>query len=243
LEEAQTAKFDLIRRKLQLQPGMRVVDLGMGWGTAAAYMHEHGKVDVTGVSLAKEQVFWADQHLKKPGLQFVHADFRDHCADPSNKGTYDRVYSIGMLEHVGNWNYEPFFQCIRELLKPDGLAVVHTIGELDYQEMDPFFDKYIFPGTNIPAMSWLSSAWERHLILEDQHNFGFDYSLTLKAWYDNYQVFKRETKNPKYSVRFHRMMEFYLKFCEVLFSTRLNQLWQFVFTPRGTFRQGIERQI
>merc|ERR1719221_1648873 len=105
LDEAQTNKFNLIFRKLQLEPGMKVADLGMGWGTAAAYMHEHGKVQVTGVSLSEQQVKWAQEHLTKPGLRFIWQDFRDHCEDPKHVGSYDRIYSIGMLEHVGYKNH------------------------------------------------------------------------------------------------------------------------------------------
>jgi len=132
LDEAQRNKFDLIRRKLELEPGMTVADLGMGWGTAAAHMHKEANVKVTGVSLSKEQVKWAKANLEKPGLNFIWSDFRDHCEDPKFIGHYDRVYSIGMMEHVGYKNFDSFFKCIKNLLKPDGLAVVHTIGEPDF---------------------------------------------------------------------------------------------------------------
>merc|ERR1712054_750589 len=99
---------------------------------AAKYMHDRGQLNVTGVSLSEQQVNWAREHLSVPGLRFIFSDYRDHCEDPENWGTYDRVYSIGMLEHVGYKNYESLFQCIKTLLKPDGLAVVHTIGEPDF---------------------------------------------------------------------------------------------------------------
>lgn len=242
LDEAQTAKFDLVRRKLELRPGMKVVDLGMGWGTAAAYMHQHGNVDVTGVSLSEEQVKWAQAHLVKPGLRFIFSDYRDHCDDPEYAGAYDRVYSIGMLEHVGFHNHWSFFKCIKKLLKPDGLAVVHTIGEPDpVPVMDPFLDTYIFPGAVIPALSGLTSAFENDFILEDFQNFGHDYSKTLAAWHINAQKFFE--KNPgAYSQEFQRMWNYYLKICEVLFDLRINQLWHFVLSPRPATRTGISRQ-
>jgi len=243
LDEAQFNKLDLIRRKLELQPGMKVAELGMGWGTAADHMHKHGNVQVTGVSLSEEQVKWAKANLAKDGLQFIWSDYRDHCEDPKYMHTYDRVYSIGMLEHVGYKNYQPFFKCIKALLKPDGLALVHTIGEPDFLTAgDPFLDKYIFPGVVIPAMSKVMPALEDDFILEDWQNFGFDYSLTLNAWNENANAFFKE--NPgKYSPEFQRMWEYYLKMCEALFKLRINQLWHFVISPRPATRQRIDRQL
>mmetsp|Transcript_2643 Transcript_2643/g.5371 ORF Transcript_2643/g.5371 Transcript_2643/m.5371 type:complete len:414 (+) Transcript_2643:74-1315(+) len=243
LDEAQTNKFDLIRRKLELQDGMKVADLGMGWGTAAAYMHKHGRVEVTGVSLSEEQVKWAQANLAKTGLKFVWEDYRDHCENPANVGTYDRVYSIGMLEHVGFKNHATLFKCIKRLLKPDGLAVVHTIGEPDFlPNSDPFLDKYIFPGAVIPALSSVSAAIENDFILEDFQNFGYDYAKTLAVWAVNSEAFFRD--NPTaYTPEFQRMWDYYLKMCEALFELRINQLWHFVLSPRPATRRGIERQI
>lgn len=242
LEEAQIAKFNLIMRKLELTPGMKVADLGMGWGTAAEYMHKEGKANVTGVSLSEQQVKWAKENLAKPGLKFVWQDYRDHCADPAEIGTYDRVYSIGMLEHVGWRNYETFFKCVKKLLKPEGLAVIHTIGEPDFvPASDPFLDKYIFPGAVIPAMSVVMPVIENDFILEDWQNFGFDYSLTLNAWNENSKKFFKD--NPKaYTPEFQRMWEYYLKMCEALFHLRINQLFHFVLSPRPASRQRIKRQ-
>jgi cyclopropane-fatty-acyl-phospholipid synthase len=243
LNDAQQAKFNLIFRKLESEPGMKVADLGMGWGTAAAYMHEHGKLDVTGVSLSEQQVKWAKDNLAKPGLKFVWSDYRDHCEDPANIGTYDRVYSIGMMEHIGPKNYEPFFKCIKALLKPDGLAVVHTIGEPDYLPVsDPFLEKYIFPGAVIPTVSAASAAFENHFILEDFQNFGHDYSKTLAAWHVNSLEFFKQ-KPDAYTPEFQRMWHYYLKMCEALFELRINQLWHFVLSPRPATRKRISRQL
>lgn len=243
LDEAQTNKFNLIFRKLQLSPGMKVADLGMGWGTAAAYMHQHGKVDVTGVSLSEQQVKWAKENLGKPGLNFIWQDYRDHCNDPARIGSYDRIYSIGMLEHVGYKNHASFFKCIKKLLKPDGLAVVHSIGEPDFLvASDPFLDTYIFPGAVIPAMSSLTAALENDFILEDFQNFGYDYAKTLAAWDENSKKFFKQ--NPKaYTPEFQRMWEYYLKMCEALFELRINQLWHLVLSPRPAYRKGIDRQL
>lgn len=243
LDQAQTNKLDLVHRKLELQPGMKVVDLGMGWGTAAAYMNEFGKVDVTGVSLSKEQVSWASNNIAKDGLRFIWSDYRAHCEDPNVAGTYDRVYSMGFLEHVGYKNLEPFFACVKKLLKPDGLAVVHTIGEPDFVPAgDPFFEKYIFPGAVIPTMSSLTVAYENHFILEDWQNFGYDYAKTLAAWNVNSKKFFEE-KPDAYTPEFQRMWDYYLKMCESLFELRINQLWHFVLSPRPAMRKGVDRQL
>jgi cyclopropane-fatty-acyl-phospholipid synthase len=243
LDEAQANKFDLIFRKLESRPGMKIADLGMGWGTAAAYVHSHGEVDVTGVSLSEQQVKWAQANLAKPGLRFVWQDYRDHCADPAQIGTYDRVYSIGMMEHVGYKNFEGLFKCIKALLKPDGLAVIHTIGEPDFLPAgDPFLDKYIFPGVVIPALSSVTSAFENHFILEDFQNFGHDYSRTLAEWSVNSKAFFRDHPDA-YTLEFQRMWDYYLKMCEALFALRINQLWHFVLSPRPAVRNTIARQL
>jgi len=243
LDEAQTNKFDLIYRRLELEPGMKVADLGMGWGTAAQYVHAQGKVDVTGVSLSEEQVKWATAKLSKPGLRFIHQDYRDHCEDPAHIGSYDRIYSIGMLEHVGFKNHASFFKCVKKLLKPDGLAVVHTIGEPDFvPASDAFLDKYIFPGAVIPALSSVSAAIENDFILEDFQNFGYDYARTLAEWDINSKKFFKE--NPRaYTPEFQRMWEYYLKLCEALFELRINQLWHFVLSPRPATRNRIKRVL
>lgn len=247
LDAAQTAKFDLILRKLQIPKGskLKIADLGMGWGTLARHVHTHAPadVDVHGVSLSKEQVRWATDNLAKPGLTFHWTDYRKHCEDPANHGTYDRVYSIGMLEHVGFKNHEGFFRCVKKLLKPDGLAVIHTIGEPDFLPVsDDFLDKYIFPGAVIPTLSSLTAAFEDIFILEDFHNFGHDYAPTLAAWNVNAEKFFAD--NPKaYTPEFQRMWHYYLKMCEALFELRINQLWHFVLSPRPAMRKGIERQL
>mmetsp|Transcript_3733 Transcript_3733/g.6279 ORF Transcript_3733/g.6279 Transcript_3733/m.6279 type:complete len:495 (-) Transcript_3733:118-1602(-) len=247
LDEAQTNKFNLVFRKLQLPRGqpMKVADLGMGWGTLASYVHKHseGSAQVIGVSLSKEQVRWAQENLQKPGLTFVWQDYREICEDPAQKGTFDRVYSVGMLEHVGYKNHAGFFKCIKALLKPDGLAVVHSIGEPDFlPASDAFLDKYIFPGAVIPALSSLTANFERDFILEDFQNFGHDYALTLAAWGELAEEFFKEHPTA-YSEEFKRMWRYYLQMCEALFELRINQLWQFVLSPRPTYRHGIERQL
>jgi len=243
LDQAQTNKFNLIFRKLETQPGMKVAELGVGWGTAAKYMHEQGQVDVTGVSLSEGQVKWAREHHSAPGLRFVAQDYRDFCEDPSHIGKYDRVYSMGMLEHIGHKNFDSYFKCVKKLLKPEGLAVIHSIGEPDFlPASDPFLDKYIFPGAVIPSLSTVLPAIENLFIVEDFQNFGYDYAKTLAAWSDTSVAFFKA--NPQaYTPEFQRMWEYYLRMCEALFELRINQLWHFVLSPRPAHRKGIARQL
>jgi len=243
LDQAQLNKFNLIFRKLETQPGMKVAELGVGWGTAAKYMHEQGQVDVTGVSLSEGQVKWAREHHSAPGLRFVAQDYRDFCEDPSHIGKYDRVYSMGMLEHIGHKNFDSYFKCVKKLLKPEGLAVIHSIGEPDFlPASDPFLDKYIFPGAVIPSLSTVLPAIENLFIVEDFQNFGYDYAKTLAAWSDTSVAFFKA--NPQaYTPEFQRMWEYYLRMCEALFELRINQLWHFVLSPRPAHRKGIARQL
>ena len=244
LDEAQIHKFDLVRRKLQLTAGMNVVEIGMGWGFAANFIQLRDNVNVTGITLSLEQLNFAKgRHPERPGLRYLLMDYRDFCENPKELGTYDGLYSIGFLEHVGPHNYQSFFKCVRDILKPNGIAVIQTIGELNFNlHMDPFLDKYIFPGAVIPSLAWLTQSFEDLLILEDYHNFGYDYSKTLQAWSQRADVYF-ETYPRKHPQEFQRMWEYYLKMSQVLFELRINQLWQLVLTPRHTTRFGVVRQL
>jgi cyclopropane-fatty-acyl-phospholipid synthase len=241
LTAAQVAKFDLIRRKLQLDPGMQVLDIGFGFGSAAAYIQEKSKVTVTGITVSAEQRKYAEEHHTSPHLKFMHEDWRDHCSKHSAK--YDRIYIVGVLEHFGSHNYPKFFECTRKMLKPDGLLLIHTIGQpfMEKSGPDPFLDKYIFPGGELPTLHGLSLAFRKHFLLEDFQNFGFDYSTTLASWHDNADKFF--ASNSRYSLSFQRMWTFYLSMCSVLFETRITQLWHFVLTPRPALRRNITRQL
>merc|ERR1712217_906412 len=145
-----------------------------------------------------------------PGLNFIWGDYRDLCDDPTKIGTYDRVYSIGLMEHVGRYNHWTLFKCVKRLLKPDGLAVIHTIGEPDFVPVaDEFLNQYIFPGGDVPAMTQLMPAIEQFFILEDFQNFGHDYSKTLAAWHVNSLKFFKQNSSA-YTPEFQRMWHYYL---------------------------------
>jgi cyclopropane-fatty-acyl-phospholipid synthase len=226
LDEAQTNKLDLICRKLQLKKGMTLLDIGCGWGGFAEYAARHYGVTVTGISPASEQVKIAKKRTKGLKVKILQKDYRDMT------GQFDRITSIGMLEHVGIKNYGTFFAACKRLLAPGGMMLHHTIGS--NQTYNPreakWIDRYIFPGGEIPTIAQVASAVEKKFVIEDLHNFGPDYDKTLMAWYQNFKRHYPEISD-KYDQRFYRMWEFYLLMFAALFRTRNLQLWQFVMRP------------
>jgi cyclopropane-fatty-acyl-phospholipid synthase len=222
LDEAQEAKLDLICRKLHLKKGMTVLDIGCGWGGFAEYAARNYGVAVTGISPAAEQVKVAKERTKGLSVTIEQKDYREMS------GLYDRVVSIGMLEHVGPKNYQDFFARCHSALKDDGLMLHHTIGNnRSVTAVDPWIDKYIFPGGVLPSLAQISRSIERKLIIEDLHNFGPDYDKTLMAWHTNFVNHYSEIKD-SYDERFFRMWSFYLLSCAGAFRARHIQLWQIV---------------
>jgi len=222
LDEAQTAKLDLVCRKLDLKPGMTVLELGCGWGGFARYAAEHYGCHVTAYNISTEQVAYARERTRDLPVDIRLQDFREA------EGAYDRVVSIGMCEHVGSRNYREFFSVIHRCLKDGGLALVHTIGGLkSVTSIEPWLGKYIFPHAQLPSISQLGAAMENLLVVEDWHNFGADYDRTLMAWWENFE--RNWNKHRKaYGERFYRMWVYYLACCAGSFRARKNQLWQVV---------------
>lgn len=230
LQASQIAKYDLVCRKLGLKPGMRVLDIGCGWGGLARFMAERYCVSVTGVSISREQIAFATEYCRGYDVSFVFSDYR-HLV-----GQYDRAVSVGMLEHVGSRNYRPYFEAVSRLLKPGGLFVLHHIASpWGYPIVDPFFDKYIFPNGELPSRGCLQAA-SRGLLEElDFHEFEFrDYALTLRAWYAQFVAAwpQIRTLDLQFDDRFYRMWEFYLLSMEAAFVTGRNRLWQHVFARK-----------
>lgn len=231
LDAAQEAKFDLICRKIGLKSGMRVLDIGCGWGSFMKYAAEKYDVSCVGVTVSKEQISLGEKLCHGLPVEFRYADYRDIAGE-----TFDRIISIGMFEHVGVNYYETFFRKAKTLLRDDGLMLLHTIGNhYNTQTTDPWIDKYIFPGGVIPSLEQVARAFELHFVMEDWHNFGADYARTLHAWHDNVSGAWDElaTKNPKYTKQFQRMWRYYLLSCAGSFSARHIQLWQIVLSPHG----------
>ena len=222
LDSAQEAKLDLICQKLELQSGMRVLDIGCGWGGFAAFAAERYGAQVVGISLAPEQVRVAAEVTDGLEVEIRLADYRDMT------GTYDRIVSIGMFEHVGPKNYAQFFHTCDRLLTSDGIMLHHTIGGLESRtSTDAWFDKYIFPGGVLPSIAQIGAASEGGWVIEDLHNFGPDYDRTLMQWHGNISAAWQDL--PDYDERFRRMWDYYLLGSAAGFRMRSLQLWQLVF--------------
>ncbi len=227
LEEAQQAKLDMICRKLQLAPGMTLLDIGCGWGGLAEYAARNYGVKVHGVTISAEQQKLAQQRCAGLDVTILLQDYRDLNQQ------YDRIVSVGMFEHVGPKNYATYFAVADRNLKPDGLFLLHTIGAIvTNMNVDPWIDKYIFPNGCLPSVRQIADASEPHFIMEDWHNFGADYDTTLMAWHERFlAAWPQLSEN--YDDRFKRMFSYYLNACAGAFRSRDIQLWQVVFS-RGS---------
>ncbi len=222
LEDAQRDKLELTCRKLHLQPGHKVLDVGCGWGGTARYMAENYGVEVVGVTISAEQAALAKENCRHLPIEIRVQDYR------TLRGQFDRIVSIGMFEHVGYKNFRTYFKKINELLKDDGLFLLHTIGgNTPAKRTDPWIERYIFPNGVIPSSQQISAAFEGYFVLEDWHNFGHDYDKTLLAWYENFENSWAELQK-NYDERFRRMWTYYLLASAGSFRARENQLWQIV---------------
>jgi len=227
LDEAQEAKLDLACRKLNLQPGMKVLDIGCGWGSFAKYAAEKYGVHVVGITVSREQLELGRQICKGLPIEMRFQDYRD----VSEK--FDRIVSIGQMEHVGYKNYRIYMHTAYNALKEDGIFLLHTIGSnRSVYRGDPWIDKYIFPNGMLPSAAQLAKASERYFVMEDWHNFGADYDKTLMAWHQNFVNHWPELKK-EYDERFYRMWKYYLLACAGGFRSRQMQLWQIVYSKRG----------
>lgn len=227
LHEAQIAKLNLICRKLHLEPGMKVLDIGCGWGSFAWYASTYCGVSVDGITLSKEQQRHAQERCKGLPVAISLQDYREV------EGEYDRIVSIGMFEHVGRKNYKTFMQVHDRLLRNDGLALLHTIGEnVSTATFDPWINKHIFPNGELPSLHQITGAVEGIFVIEDIHNFGPDYGKTLKAWDENFCNHWQRIE-AKYDQRFYRMWRYYLNSCAAAFRVRNLQLWQIVLSKPG----------
>lgn len=222
LEEAQTNKLELICRKLQLKAGETLLDIGCGWGGLAAYAARHHGVEVTGITISREQQKLARERCQGLPVNIELMDYRDL------NGKFDKIVSVGMFEHVGRKNYPTYFENVKRLLNDDGLFLLHTIGNRRTVETtDAWIDKYVFPNGKLPSACDLSAAVENHFIIEDWHNFGTDYDRTLMAWKKRFDAAWPQLRN-KYGERFYRMWSYYLLCCAGFFRARQGQLWQVV---------------
>lgn len=217
LEEAQRAKCELILRKLELKPGDRVLDIGCGWGSLALYLASEMQVEVTGLTLSREQLRVANARAFEQGLgqrvQFRLEDYREH------KGLYDKVVSVGMFEHVGVPQYETFFARLKDRLAPSGVALIHHIGRSGPPgHTNPWIRKHIFPGGYNPALSEVTPVIEKTgLKVADVEILKFHYAYTLREWRKRFEAHRLEAVR-RWGEPFARMWEFYLASCEAAFA-------------------------
>jgi cyclopropane-fatty-acyl-phospholipid synthase len=228
LDAAQEAKLDLICRKLGLEPGMALLDIGCGWGAFLEFATQRYGVRAVGISPAAEQVRIAQERCADLPVEIRQADYREVT------GTFDRIVSIGMMEHVGPKNFNRFFKACDGLLASDGLMLHHTIGSnSSTKHGDAFMDKYIFPGGVIPSLTQISKSSESRFVVEDLQNLGPDYDRTLMAWNQNIEHVWDDL--PGYDERFRRMWRYYLLSCAGGFRAQSLSLWQIVFRREGRF--------
>jgi len=228
LDAAQEAKLALIANKLELEAGMRVLDIGCGWGGAAQYFSEKLGCEMVGVTVSREQAALARERCADLPVEIRLQDYRE-LDEP-----FDRVYSIGMFEHVGVKNYEAYMDVVRRCLRdPESLTLLHTIGGLrSRHQTDPWMEKYIFPNSMLPSIAQVAHASEGRLVIEDLQNFGRYYDHTLMAWQANVDAHWGELSG-EYDARFKRMWDFYLLSSAGSFRARTLQLYQFVLSRDG----------
>ena len=215
LDQAQTNKKELIAKKLLLEKGQNVLDIGCGWGGMASFLSKRSEVNVKGITLSEEQIQYANKRKQTESLHNVEYKLQDYR---NVNETYDRIVSVGMFEHVGTKHYQDFFNKVYDLLNDTGVALIHTIGRLSEPTTnDPWIEKYIFPGGYIPALSETVSKIEKSgLSMTDIQILKFHYAETLKRWrynfYDNIDKVKEI-----YDEKFCRMWDFYLSSSQASF--------------------------
>jgi len=228
LDQAQEAKLDLVCKKLNLRPGMRVLDIGCGWGSFLKYAAEKYGVSGAGVTLSREQAALGTELCSGLPVEIRLQDYRDLDS------TYQAVVSIGMFEHVGPANHRTFMETVDRVLEGDGLFLLHTIGSNDPKfSTDPWTERHIFPGSYLPTVGQIAKAAHGLFVMEDWHNFGDDYARTLRAWCRNFKASWDPTLSRHYDQRFYRMWTYMLQTYAGSFQVRRNQLWQIVYSKTG----------
>ncbi len=231
LEQAQEAKLELVCRKLGLEPGMRVLDIGSGWGSFVRYAAERYGCEVTGITVSGEQVKYSHEICRGLPVEIRLQDYRD-IDEP-----FDRIVSIGMFEHVGQKNHRAFMRAVHRCLKPDGLCLLHFFATQrswpNLRDTEAVWvTRNIFPGLVVPTLGQAGAAAEGLMVIEDLHNFGQYYDPTLLAWFENFDR-NWPTLREKYGDRFYRMWRHYLLCCAGAFRSRKYQVWQIVLSPKG----------
>ncbi len=227
LESAQLNKLNLTCQKLNLKPGMRILDIGCGWGGLAKYAAENFGVEVVGITISQQQYEYAKENCHNLPIEIRLQDYRDL------NEKFDRIVSLGMFEHVGHSNYKTYMNIVNNCLNDDGIFLLHTIGNnITTTQANEWINQYIFPNGMLPSIMQISLATEKLFVMEDWHNFGADYDKTLIAWQANFIEHWEQLKH-HYDERFFRMWNFYLLSSAAAFRVRDIQLWQIVFSKKG----------
>ena len=237
LDVAQAKKMDLIARKMKLQPGMTILDIGCGWGSLGYFLVNRYKVKVIGISISKNQIKYCRENFQHDNLVFNLEDYRN------TKGSFDRIVSVGMFEHVTSVNYDTYFSVCQKILKPGGLFLLHTItGDKSHYPGggNPFIMKYIFPNSQLPSLSQITKAVSYKFVVEDVQNFGLYYAKTLKEWRNNFDIDEinnklMENSKPPLTNSFIRMWKAYLIMSQIGFEKNRIFLHQFVLSKSGKF--------
>lgn len=227
LDDAQRDKLELVCQKMALTPGMRLLDIGCGFGSFAKYAASHYGVEVVGITISEEQCLYARKNCENLPVEIRFQDYREV------EERFDRIVSLGMFEHVGEKNYLDYMQTVDCCLKEEGLFLLHTIGNnVSTITPDPWINRYIFPNGMIPSIVQIAKASEPYFVMEDWHNFGADYDKTLMAWFEHFNKNWPQLKG-QYDERFYRMWRYYLLSCAGAFCARDLQLWQIVYSKQG----------
>ena len=227
LAQAQREKMDLICRKLGLQKGMHLLDIGCGWGGLAKHAAKHYRCRVVGITISEQQRSYASAACQGLPVEIRLQDYRDL------KERFDRIVSVGMLEHVGAKNYRKYMETVARCLHDDGVSLCQTIaGNWSSTCTDPWITRYIFPNSMLPSAAQVARAAEKLFALEDVQNLGADYEKTLLAWERNFSRSWDRFKG-QYGERFCRMWRYYLLTCAGAFRARDLQVFQFLFSKGG----------
>ena len=222
----ESSKVKLYRRYIG-EGRRRVLDVGCGWGGLSRWMTMQHGVEVTGITISREQADLARQRCQGLPVMIELMDYRDLS------GQFDCIVSVGMFEHVGRQNYASYFKTMHSLLAPGGLFLLQTIGARRHvYSMDPWIEKYIFPNGMLPPARAIVDGTDKLFTIEDWHNFGADYDRTLMAWHQNL-IDAWPSLSGQYDDRFRRMFEYYLLTCAGAFRSRENQCWQVVLSAGG----------
>lgn len=227
LATAQELKMELICKKLGLQPGMRLLDIGCGWGGLARFAAENHGCEVVGITISEQQKAYADRHCEGLPVEIRLQDYRDV------DGEFDAICSVGMLEHVGSRNYDTYMDAASGCLREGGLFLCHTITANEARRRpDPWISRYIFMNSELPAAAQVLQAAEGYFVNEDMHNLGPYYVPTLRAWEAGFMR-SRDDFRIEYGEQFVRMWRFYLLSCSGAFRARSLQVIQFLFSRGG----------